>query len=250
MQSTSDTYKRIVDGDHRFEISISISDPAVSADTVDAESGFREGKLFSVDSTNEFFKDGKPGAGYAVASSIDISMIAPDDVPRKARISVYVRAVNDTEMSEWIPQGVYYIDTREQTHDERGFDILNIHGYDAMVLSEIDWPSSDSQDYPMLDKDMVQFIADNMKIDPNGSGISVDERTWDVLNAGYKFPLPVGYSMREVLCMIAASYGANFVITQSGELRLVSMFDLPPEVNRLITEDGYRITFGGFYIIV
>lgn len=266
MQQTSDTYKRIISGDHQFETSVTIGDSgrlvdkygdlilfggdSILVDTGGPESGFREDKLFSVDSNSEFFKEGYPGAGYANAAYVDISMVAPYNIPRKGRISIYVRAVNGTEKSEWIPQGVYYIDTREQTHDERGFDVLTVHGYDAMLLSEVTWPNSDSNDYPMLDTDMVQFIADHMKIDTDGSGVRVDPRTWDIMTAGYKFPLPVGYSMREALCMIAAAYGANFIITQAGELRLVSMFDMPPETRNLITEDGYKITFGGIYILV
>lgn len=266
MQQTSDTYKRIIAGEHQFETSVTIGDSgrlvdkygdlilfggdSILVDTGGPESGFREDKLFSVDSNSEFFKEGYPGAGYANAAYADISMVAPYNIPRKARIGIYVRAVNGTEKSEWIPQGVYYIDTREQTHDERGFDVLTVHGYDAMFLSEVTWPNSDSNDYPMLDTDMVQFIADHMKIDTDGNGVRVDPRTWDIMTGGYRFPLPVGYSMREVLCMIAAAYGANFIITQTGELRLVSMFDLPPETRNLSTEDGYKITFGGIYILV
>ena len=266
MQQTSATYKRTLSGEHQFETSVTIGDSgrlvdkygdlilfggdSILVDTGGPESGFREDKLFSVDSNSEFFKDGYPGVGYANAAYVDISMVAPYNIPHKGRISIYARAVNDAEKSEWIPQGVYYIDTREQTHDERGFDVLTVHGYDAMLLSEVTWPSSDSDDYPMLDKDMVQFIADHMKIDTDGSGVRVDNRTWDIMTAGYKFPLPVGYSMREVLCMIAAAYGANFIITQTGELRLVSMFDLPPESRNLVTEDGFKITLGGIYILV
>lgn len=266
MQATSDTYKRILAGEHQFETSITIGDSgrlvdgdgglilfggdAILVDTGGPESGFREDKLFSVDSTSEFFKEGYPGVGYANAAYVDISMVAPYNIPRKGRICIYVRAVNDTEKSEWVQQGVYYIDTREQTHDERGFDVLNIQAYDAMLLSEITYPSDNQHDYPLLDKTMVQFIADNMKIDADGRGIQVDPRTWDIMTAGYKFPLPVGYSMREILCMIAAAYGGNFIISPTGELRLASMFDLPPETRHLSTEDGYKITFGGLYISI
>lgn len=266
MQQTSDTYKRILAGEHQFETSVTIGDygrladkdgglilfggDSILVDTGGPESGFREDKLFSVDSTSEFFKDGYPGVGYANAAYVDISMVAPYNIPRKGRICIYVRAVNDTEKSEWVPQGVYYIDTREQTHDERGFDVLTVQGYDAMLLSEITYPSDNQHDYPLLDKTIVQFIADNMKIDQNGRGIQVDPRTWGIMTAGYTFPLPVGYSMREVLCMIAAAYAGNFIISPTGELRLVSMFDLPPETRNLITEDGYKITFGGMYILV
>ena len=266
MQQTSDTYKRIIQDDHWFETSVTIGDSgrlvdrygdlilfggdSILVDTGGPESGLREDKLFSVDSNSEFFKEGYPGVGCANAAYVDISMVAPYNIPRKARIGVYVRAVNDTEKSEWIPQGVYYIDTREQTRDERGFDVLTVHGYDAMLLSEVTYPSDNAHDYPLLDKTMVQFIADNMKIDADGRGIQVDPRTWDIMTAGYKFPLPVGYSIREVLCMIAAAYAGNFIISPTGELRLVSMFDLPPETRNLITEDGYKITFGGIYILV
>ena len=119
-----------------------------------------------------------------------------------------------------------------------------------MLLSEVTYPSDNAHDYPLLDKTMVQFIADKMKIDADCRGIQVDPRTWDIMTAGYKFPLPVGYSMREVLCMIAAAYAGNFIISPTGELRLVSMFDLPSETRHLITDDGYKITFGGDYILV
>ena len=266
MQETSDTYKRILLGDHWFENSVVVGEngrlvdddgvlilfggDAILVDTGGPESGFREDKLFSVKSNHDFFADGCPGVGSSMTGYIDIEMIAPYNVPKKARTSLYCRATNGINASEWLPQGVYFIDTREQTHTGNGYDVLKLKAYDAMLLSEVTYPSDNQHDYPLLDKTMVQFIADNMKIDADGRGIQVDPRTWDIMTAGYKFPLPVGYSMREVLCMIAAAYAGNFIISPTGELRLVSMFDLPPETRHLITDDGYKITFGGMYILV
>lgn len=266
MQETSDKYKRILQEDHWFDTSVTIGDSgrlvdeqgnlilfgadSILVDTGGPDSGFREDHLFDVQVNSELFKNGDFGVGTANASYIDITMVAPFNIPRKGRICVYVRACNDSAVSEWIQQGVYYIDTRQQTHDSRGFDVLTLHGYDAMLLSEITYPSDNTHTYPLLDKAMVQFIADNMKISADSSGVRVDPRTWEIMTAGYKFPLPVGYSMREVLCMIAAAYAGNFIISPTGDLRLVSMFDLPPETRHLITEDGYKITFGGLYILV
>lgn len=269
MQQTSDTYKRILLGDHKFETSVSIGGSGrlcdehgnvilfgkdtLLVDKGGPESGFKDERLFDVRSNTEFFKDRTPGVGTANSAYVDITMMAQHNIPPKARVSIFVRAANvenQEDKSEWLQQGVFFIDTRKQTHDDRGFDILTIKGYDAMLLSEMSYPSDSTHDYPLLDKTMVQFIADNMKIDAKGSGISVDPRTWDIMTAGYKFPLPVGYSMREVLCMIAAAYGGSFIISPVGELRLVSMFDLPPETRYLITEDGNRITFGGNYLLV
>lgn len=267
MQQTSDTYKRILaSGDYWFENSVTVGDSgrlvdndgglilfggdAILVDTGGPEAGFREDKLISVKSNHEFFADGTPGVGSAVAGYVDVQMKAPYNVPKKARVSLYSRAENDTEVSEWVPQGVYFIDTREQTNTGLGYDVLKFQAYDAMLLAEVSYPSDSEHDYPMLDKDMVQFIADNMRIDPNGRGIQVDPRTWEIMTAGHYFPLPVGYSMREVLCMIAAAYAGNFIISPVGELLLVSMFDLPPETRHLITEDGFTVTFGGLYILI
>lgn len=268
MQQVSDVYKRILQGDHWFETSVVVGDSGrlvdnegglilfggdtILVDTGGPEFGFRDDKLFEggVKTSHDLFKDGTPDVGSAVSGYADISMVAPFNIPKKARISIFVRATDGVELSEWIPQGVYYIDTREQTHTQLSFDVLTVHAYDAMLLAETTYPSDNQNDYPMLDKDMVQFVADNMKIDADGSGVQVDPRTWNIMTAGYKFPLPVGYSMREVLCMIAAAYAGNFIISPTGELRLVSMFDLPPETRHLATEDGYKITFGGLYISI
>lgn len=266
MQETSETYKRILQGPHSFDTSVTIGDAgclvdntgdrilfggdSILVDTGGPENGFREDSLFSVTTKSPFFKDSTPCVGTATSGTVDIEMIAPYNIPRKGRICVYSRAVSDAEKSEWVQQGVYYIDTRKQVHDERGFDVLTLRGYDAMMLAEATFPSDNLHDYPILDTELLKFITSNMKIGSNVGGIQIDPRTWDIMTAGYKFPLPVGYSMREVLCMIAAAYAGNFIITPTGMLRLVSMFDLPPETRHLITEDGYKITFGGDYIRV
>nr|DAP58890.1 MAG TPA: hypothetical protein [Caudoviricetes sp.] len=266
MQETSALYKKIIQGEHWFETSVTIGESgrltdergdvitfggdSILVDTGGPESGFREDRLFEVNTKAPFFKDSTPCVGSAVSGTANIKMIAPFNIPKKARICIYSRAVNNTDKSEWVQQGVYFIDTRKQVHDERGFDVLSLKAFDAMMLSEVTYPSDNQHNYPLFDKEIVQFIADNMKINADGSGVRVDPRTWEIMTAGYKFPLPVGYSMREVLCMIAAAYAGNFIISPTGDLRLVSMFDMPPETRHLITEDGYKITFGGLYILV
>ena len=77
MQQTSDTYKRIIQGNHRFDTSVTLGDSgrlvdgggnvitfggdAILVDTGDPESGFREDTLFSVNTKSPFFKDSTPG---------------------------------------------------------------------------------------------------------------------------------------------------------------------------------------------
>ena len=60
----------------------------------------------------------------------------------------------------------------------------------------------------------------------------------EYLNAFCREIIPVHPEFRP------AAYAGNFIISPTGELRLVSMFDLPPETRVLCTEDGYKIVFG------
>lgn len=145
--------------------------------------------------------------------------------------------------SEWIPQGVYFIDTREVTANNNGLDILTLHGFDAMMKAEQPYASNETvSDAP--DTDYVQAIADAI-------GVEVDSRTWDIMR-GYSMPMPLGYSMREVLGYIASAYIGSFVITDEGKLRLVSLLGLPdrPEKPMLGDEYGNAIVFGADTILV
>lgn len=144
--------------------------------------------------------------------------------------------------SEWLPQGVFFIDTRKITANENNLDILTIHGFDAMLKAEQDY-SSNAVVGDNYDTAYVQAIADAI-------GVNVDSRTWTVMQGGHLIPFPLGYSMREILGMIAGIYIGSFIITEEGKLRLVSLTELPQETNLLITEDGDVLVFGTDAILI
>lgn len=253
-----------------------------------AESGFTEDRLFSVATTSRMFS-GNPEIGNAVASEIDVSMINPIvDIPRMGVIIPYVRVcaeipvdngvtlednlldvpgsyldednnlvlpnarmvngyvafASDMQLtkSEWIQQGVFYIDTRKITHNDDGLDVLDLHGYDAMLKADQDYAST-NLDFPALDIDIVAEIATKMDV-------PVDARTYDIMTGGYTLPLPTNYSCREILGYIASMYAGTFIMNDVGELRLVSILELPPETRYLVDKYGYAITFGGDRILV
>lgn len=261
MQNTSALYDEIIGSEnHWFEVALAIGDSgrlidergnvlmfgdtAILIDFGGAESAFRETQLMSLSTKHGVFNENYPVVGSAISGEIDIAMIKPlGELPKRARLAPYVRVTDGVRYSEWLPKGVYYIDTRETSHNSNGLDILTIHGYDAMLMFEQNYPSDDTNDYPLLDRTMVQFIADSIQI-------AVDPRTWTRMNKNYMLPLPVGYSSREVLGMIAASYGGNFVISDEGELLLIRLCDLPKETNYLTTEYGDVILFGDDKIVV
>ena len=261
MQNTSALYNEIISQDnHWFECALAIGESgrlidefndvlyfgntAILVDTGGASTAFREDILMSLSTKHAVFNENYPTVGAAVSGEIDITMLKPTAViPKMARIVPYVRVTNGTQTSEWLQKGVYFIDTRETSHNSNGLDIVTIHGYDAMLKFEMNYTSDSVNDYPMLDTDMVRFLADSIQI-------SVDPRTWERMDKEYTFPLPVGYSSREVLGIIAASYGGNFIISDEGQLLLIRVGDLPRETNYLITEFGDVVLFGTDKILV
>ena len=231
MQSTSALYNNIVAGEHEFQFRL----------IIDGVGTFGEDQIESISTSIQMF-DGTPDVGKAVAGEVTISMLLPNvAIPKMAVLRPQTRAVNATQQSEWIPQGVYYIDTRERTKNNDGLDILTIHGYDAMLRAEqmyagrITGNSTDIQ--------MVNEIAYQM-------GVSVDARTTALMTNAYTIPLPTGYSYREVLGYIASMYVGCFIMSDEGKLRLVSLLELPHETNYLIDQIGNAITFGGDRILV
>lgn len=147
--------------------------------------------------------------------------------------------------SEWLQQGVYFIDTREVTHNDDGLNILTIHGYDSMLKTEDDYPSTNHV-WPYLDISVVNEIAQTI-------GVSVDSRVAKYLTANYMINLPTGYSMREVLEQIASAYAGNFCISHEGKLVFVPLYGYTEDFvgDYLADESDNALVFGneGWYIL-
>ena len=259
MQQTSELYKQILQNpNHWFEASLVIGESGllldnkgdyivfgagansvrILVDTGGAESGFNDSQLISMTTSSKVFADDIPQCGCAIASEIDVEMLAPlTEVPRKARIVPYVRITDGTNFSEWIQKGVYYVDTRETSVGVGGQNILKFHGYDSMVETDVDFPSISTHNFPCSDVQLIQDISGFLKI-------NVDERTLDIMTDNYQIGLPLGYSIREVLQQIAGAYCGNFIINDVGELRLIQINEMPQETNLLIDNEGYQIVFG------
>lgn len=233
MQTTSALYQTILaDDNHWFETRL----------VIDGVGTYRETDLFSISTSHEMFH-GSPTIGSAVAGEINVKMVYPQNVtiPVMAKLMPQVRVCNESQQSEWIAQGIYYIDTRERTASDTNEDVLVLHGYDAMLKAEQMYNGDILGD--STDVEMVDEIASQLDLE-------VDSRTYDIMTAAYTVPLPVGYTYREILGYIAAMYVGCFIINETGELRLVSILELPPETNYLIDNAGDAITFGGDRILV
>lgn len=185
-----------------------------------------------------------PTIGKAVVGEIDVEMKHPvENIPRAAEVRVYSRVFNASLTSDWVPGGIYYISTREK--NEKG-NTLAFHGFDAMLRSEVKYPSSELEWSATSPKpyQVLNEISEYL-------GIELDERTTAVIrdNVNYVIPFPGNYTLREVLGSIAAMYSGNFIISPLGKLQLVRFGVMPDETYYIITEGGNTITFGGVRIL-
>ena len=258
MQETSSIYKRLLaDPGHwkeytlvigesgtlvdEFSNRITFGDTAILVATTGADSGFRESSIISMSTQKSIFSESNPTVGNCIAGQIAVEMMKPKgDIPRRARLAPYVRLTNGKEHSEWIQKGIFFIDHREYSGDKNERMVIN--GYDHIILAEDEFPSS-THEWPRTDIDVVRDIATEI-------GTDLDRRTVQIMNKGYKINYPAGYSMREVLENIAAMYAGSFIMSDTGELLLVTMFGIPKETSYLIDNVGFAVTFGGDRILV
>lgn len=236
MQTTSDIYTSLYKNpDHTEEVKVSV-----------AGVEYDEGRIFSLHTYGGLFANGVPAVGCCVSREIDLSIRPYGTIPRMAEIKVFKRLVlrdfrtdQILEASEWIPKGVFFIDTRQSLN---GGQALSIRGYDILLQAESQFlDESEAGEWPRPAPEVVAQIAQRL-------GVSVDPRT--VLNVDYMVSYPMDYTMREILGHIAAAHAGNWVTTDAGALLLVRLAAIPPETSYLVDEQGEAISFGGVRLIV
>lgn len=184
--------------------------------------------------SNGIFEDF--GFGNAYTASLTLSLFT-DNVPRAATIKRYVRLRNGEQVSEWLPKGTFFTNTRS---DDDGY--WTIEAYDSMRKAEAVWEPDQSLEFPLS---MPAAAAEFARI----IGVELDQRT--VLNANYTIDYPANdYTIRNELCFIAAAHGGNWIITDENKLYLVPLLSAPAETNYLVEEYGGAIAFGGVRILV
>jgi len=176
------------------------------------------------------------GIGNAMSATLRMSLYAKE-IPRGAVIKRYVRLVNGSRSSEWLPKGVFFVNRRTVEDD-----YWTIEAYDAMLKADITWTPRPSFKFPCTMEAAARDIALSMDVE-------LDER--NVYQPYTMSAYPEGeYMRRDALRDIAAAHGGNWYISDAGKLRLVPLISFPAETNYLVTEHGDTIVFGGVRILV
>lgn len=233
MYTTSLLYRQIIaEAEHWFEAKVDI-----------AGNTCLQSEVMEISADYRMFTENQPAVGGCLAGELSVRLLNPAfTIPRMALVEPYVRVTDGEQYSEWIPQGKFYIDTRETTNNDDNLPILSLHCYDAMLKTEADYPSTEHT-WPRSDADVVGEIADTI-------GVGIDDRTLELMTHNYAISLPAGYSMREVLSNIAGMYAGNWVMNYDGQLLLIAINGIPAETNYLVDGIGDAITFGGDRILV
>ena len=237
MQTVSDLYGDIIaDKRHRKDVKILV-------DGVEHPMG----NIRGLKTYGSLFKT--VGIGNVIAREIDMSFIPANEIPRTAEIRPYIRVRLGDQVSELIPKGVFYIDTRKKD-DSTG--VLTIHGYDAILLhgGEVYLAEGDVGTWPRAADVVVNDLTARF-------GVELDERT--VIDPDILVSFPNDWTCRELLGYIGTAHGGNWTITDAGKLRLVPLWSIPDydpddpggeDTSLLVDEQGNHITFGGVRIIV
>ena len=199
MQTVSATYSTLLAADAHREVKAVIA--GVTYD---------ESKIVSCKTSVSLMKN--LSIGNAVSRQLDITLYNPGAIPRMAEIDLYVRLYDGTTQSEWLPKGVFFIDTRDYDAET---DVLTIHGFDAMLKA-----------------DQAYFQGGTVGVWPRAANIVVSDictRAGFTLSADTSVSttnmvdFPNDYTMREVLGHIAAAQGGNWYFTDDGKLRLLPL---------------------------
>ena len=227
-------WNTITAGEHWFNVRARIAGTIYGQD-----------QIVEMTASSRVFSGEQPAVGGCIAGELSLKMLKPSaTIPRMAKVEPFVQAANDDYSSAWMPQGVYYIDTREETRNDDGIPVLSMHCYDAMLMAEQEFPSI-TGGWPRSDIDVVKIIAKHMGLQSSVYlTTGIDQRTVDAMDKAYQINLPASYSLRETLSYVAAMYAGNFVMSFEGKLLLVTISGIPAETSLLVDESGNVITFG------
>jgi hypothetical protein len=136
-------------------------------------------------------------------------------IPKAASVVAYCRltAPDGTDPTDWVEQGHYFISSRSSQNG-----ILTLSCRDLMLKARSSyWDKTQIKAWPATMAAVVNDIAAAM-------GVAVDSRTQIKTGTAYRVTEPDGKAtMMDVLSGIAAAHAGNFVITETGALRLITI---------------------------
>ena len=153
--------------------------------------------------------DSSLSIGNVYASRLSLSIIPhATTIPRMASVLPYVRAYGDRGYTEWVPLGVFYIDTRKK----QGVRLI-LDCYDRALMMDVPFlTEGEYLEYPLPMTTALSHIC---------SRLGVTMANMDEIRSDFYIEYPNNLTMREVSGHIASANAGNFTFDYAGNLRLV-----------------------------
>lgn len=173
----------------------------------------------------------KPAIGRVCTGSTQVTVYPKADIPKAALVEAYCRLVSaDGEnVSEWIPQGKYYVSNRS------GSNPVKLTCKDYMIRAGVTYQDKTAfEEWPQYMTDVLTEICSIMDVE-------LDSRT--EINNGYTIDYPNEDTLiSEVLAKIAIANGGNWIMTETGKLRLIRLASPGTPVQTLAkAHTGYTV---------
>lgn len=202
MQSRSDVWKELAaTGTYRTETAVEIGGVTYAS--------------ISAPQVNRALCTDALSVGNCTSATLSFSILTQDTIEKSAEIRLKKRLSSDTQLTEWLPGGTFFISKRK-TDPITGLRTLQC--YDAMLKTNTLYPIVDEADFPKPMTTAILEIAAYI-------GVDVDERTWQHIESGadYVIPVPTGLTMMRVLGYIGAVHGGNWIISPENKLLFVPL---------------------------
>ena len=164
------------------------------------------------------FAENGPSIGNACSTECDIVLREDsENWPRMASFEVKIQIMSEdnTQVSEWLSMGTFFTDERAYTASGD----LSIIGFDAMLKMEQSWTDKIT---PPLNWPVTASAWCNMI---EAAGIAEFDSRNLINNVVAFIGLDTASTVRDKLKDIAAAHGANWIMTDSGKLRLIPLTD-------------------------
>ncbi len=151
--------------------------------------------------------------GNVVSASLSLTLRGAGSIPRSAAVVIETRLSDGQAVSEWLPQGTFYISRRMR---DPVSGVLALECYDALLKANAVWvPSAGT--WPRTLAAVTAELAALL-------GVALDSRTEIPTGAAYVMSEPAeGTTLRDALSYIAQAAGGNWIMSPGNRLRLVRL---------------------------